>query len=111
SWPAVNAWWPSRPRRASASPIATIGPRTPSPARRGDDASLHRILRLRAIALALRVLRLRAIALALRVLRLRAIALALRVLRLRAIALALRAGGARAGFHGRLCRACQQAGG
>src|SRR2546425_579285 len=49
-----------------------------------------RVLRLRAIALALRVLRLRAIALALRVLRLRAIALALRVLRLRAIALALR---------------------
>src|SRR5437016_11024883 len=48
------------------------------------------LLRLRAIALALRVLRLRAIALALRVLRLRAIALALRVLRLRAIALALR---------------------
>ena len=36
------------------------------------------LLRLRAIALALRVLRLRAIALALRVLRLRAIALALR---------------------------------
>src|SRR6058998_425639 len=50
------------------------------------------LLRLRAIALALRVLRLRAIALALRVLRLRAIALALRVLRLRAIALALRVG-------------------
>src|SRR5438093_18261 len=49
-----------------------------------------RVLRLRAVALALRVLRLRAVALALRVLRLRAVALALRVLRLRAVALALR---------------------
>src|SRR6201997_1510437 len=56
-----------------------------------DRGEGRHLLRLRAIALALRVLRLRAIALALRVLRLRAIALALRVLRLRAIALALRA--------------------
>src|SRR5262245_30795519 len=44
----------------------------------GDFCSDGHLLRLRAIALALRVLRLRAIALALRVLRLRAIALALR---------------------------------
>src|ERR1051326_5619890 len=42
-------------------------------------SSLYRLLlRLRAVALALRVLRLRAVALALRVLRLRAVALALR---------------------------------
>src|ERR1051326_1606117 len=54
-------------------------------------SSVYRLLlRLRAVALALRVLRLRAVALALRVLRLRAVALALRVLRLRAVALALR---------------------
>jgi hypothetical protein len=51
---------------------------------------MPQVLRLRAIALALRVLRLRAIALALHVLGLRAIALALHVLGLRAIALALR---------------------
>src|SRR5438552_1380145 len=44
----------------------------------GSRSHRNRLLRLRAIALALRVLRLRAIALALRVLRLRAIALALR---------------------------------